>query len=132
MAWGGPPPKGGEESEARREMTGVKTGYLTMIGGVEKTRWPPRMGENAVRAGTCLSKVWRREHDGLQGLSGWQLQAGDSAQQDDFPASGVPVAHRGWASENPSARTAIRIWRKVFKRSTTLDTYSATSLFQVP
>ncbi len=59
--------------------------------------------------------------DCLQGLSGWHLQTGLPVQQHVFPTSEVPAAHAGWGLDTPSASTAIRIWTKVFKRTTTFE-----------
>ena len=51
-------------------------------------------------------------------------------QQQVFPASGVPAAHAGWGLDTPSASTAIRIWTKVFKHTSTLQHYLPREYFK--
>jgi hypothetical protein len=59
--------------------------------------------------------------DGLQGLSGWQLDIGHSEQQHDVAASGTPAAHAGCGVKTPKAKTAIRTATKFLKLPATLE-----------
>jgi hypothetical protein len=97
---------------------------LILIGASKKRRRPLESdAPTSVRAGNCLSKAWTwvSVQDGLQDLSGWQLEIGQSEQKHGVAVAGAVGAQAGRGDHTPIAKTAIRMAIKFLKFRATLE-----------